>query len=99
MLFELSPVIMAIVAIVASGRAYQYARPGRDRVIVLMSIVASALLIMAQTALFISTFVTNKPETTFSYLTWAVFNNLTMLMILLYVVPRSKNKDEFLLTK
>lgn len=99
LILELSPVLMAIVAMIAAGRGYQYAEPGKDRILLLIGMVCSALLILAQVALFISTFVTREPESMFNYVVWAIFNNLVMLMILLYVLPRAKVQDEISTTK
>ena len=87
--FESLPIILAVIAIVISAKAYHIARRKSDKFRSLMGIVIAFVLIIAQTSWYITSVILGRPEdATFANHLWTVFNSMVMLVLILFPGPR-----------
>ncbi len=83
------PILLAIVAIFVSSIKLMNIRRKSDYMICSFSIVASLLLIFAQTSWWVSVVIDNDlAGTDFSNKLWFMFNTLVMLILILNNSPR-----------
>ncbi len=87
--FESLPIILAVIAIVISAKAFHLSRRKADKVRCVLSITIAALLIIAQSSWYITSVILGRVEdTTFANNLWTVFNSLTMLVLIMFPGPR-----------
>ena len=91
-IIEIIPIVLAIVAIyLASGRLTQLRRT-QDRISNIIGIIASIILIVAQSSWYASAVVDGTLQGTwFANQLWTAFNSLVMLLMIISSYPRSKN--------
>lgn len=83
-LFELFPVVLAILVLFQCNSAYLNARRSSDRFIIILVSICSGLLIIAQLSWWSASILQGKLEDTwFANQIWTVFNSITMLVFLL----------------
>lgn len=88
-ILEIIPILLAIVAIFVTSIKLLNIRRKTDYIICTFSIVASLLLIFAQTSWWVSMFIDNNLEgTSFSNKIWFMFNTIVMLILILNNTPR-----------
>lgn len=88
-LFELSPILLALIASVVCSLRYQRDRRKHDRAAMILATVACVTLLIAQSSWWASTAAGNLVGTDFSNILWTIFNNLVMLTFILIAWPRS----------
>lgn len=87
-LFQISPVIFAIIAAVLSSIKFSTDRRKSDRLIMLMTVTASILLIIAQTSWWSTYLIENSLRGTwFANIVWTIFNNLVMVIFIMLSRP------------
>jgi Na+/phosphate symporter len=78
-LFELLPVALACVAAVLCARSYSRERRRDHRLTLLIGVVCSVILVIAQTSWFTSYIVLGSNEgAAFANVLWTIFNSLVM---------------------
>ena len=86
---ELFPVGLALVAIATSSIMYNRTRRKYDKVRSLFGIIIAVVMIIAQTSWYTTSVIMGKLEdTVFANALWTIFNSLTMILIIMYSVPR-----------
>jgi hypothetical protein len=87
--FELLPIGLALIAIMMSSIMYTKTRRKYDKVRTLFGMVAAALLIVAQSSWYVAYVIMGDlQDTVFANVIWTLFNCVTMLLIILYAIPR-----------
>lgn len=88
-LFEIFPVILAIISIYACTRRYQEARRHTDKITFILAIVASSLLILAQFTWMWQYFIQGDLMGTWIANTiWTIFNATVMVCFIYMAVNR-----------
>ena len=87
-IFETSPIILAVIALcmIAYKLANSKSRRNRssDKLITNLSILSAFTLIIAQSSWYVAYVIMNKPEDTdFSNWLWTIFNNVSMLILII----------------
>lgn len=91
--FQLSPVILAIIAAISCSYRFAKDRRKHDRLAMLLSVVSSLLLIVAQTSWWVTYAIEgNLLGTVFANNIWTVFNSLIMICLILFAQPWRKSK-------
>ena len=89
---DIVPLILAIIAVYVSAVKYQDAKLEKDKIILLIGILVSIILIIAQTSLFVSTdILTNNNDSSFASKLWLLFDTVVMLLVIFY--PTGKCDD------
>lgn len=88
-IFELSPIILALIASFVCSLRYQRDRRKHDRVAMILATLACVTLLVAQSSWWATTLAGNLVGTEFSNMLWTLFNNLVMLTFILIAWPRS----------
>lgn len=87
--FELVPVVLALVAAVTCASRYSRERRRSDRIVMVLGVVCSILLIFAQTSWWTSYVLQgNLVGTKIANVIWTVFNTLVMISFILASLPR-----------
>lgn len=94
-IIEAIPIVLAIYAAVACAKQYTLDRRRHTKRVLLIGVVSSLLLIIAQTSWYI-TFVLdhNLQGTWFADQIWTLFNSLTMLAFIFLAHGGSKNVEK-----
>ncbi len=88
-IIEISPIVLAVFALIFSATMYKHARRKMDKGVNILSIIACLILIIAQTSWLISIVVVGSDTgTLFSNHLWSIFNNLVMVIIIMFAAPR-----------
>ena len=86
---ELFPIGLALIAIFTSSIMYRKTRRKYDKVRTIFGIIAASIMIVAQTSWYTtSVIMDNLEDTVFANTLWTIFNSLTMILIILYSIPR-----------
>ena len=86
-ILELSPIVVAAIAILVAGKNFRYKHSNGEGIVSVLSIVCAFLLIFAQSSWYVLAVVMQSLEDTLmSNIVWTIFNILTM--VLLIVVNR-----------
>lgn len=92
-LFELFPIVLAVIAIITSSIMYGRVRRKSDKIRSILSILCSILLILAQSSWYTAAVVMGKLEDTwFANQIWTIFNTLVMVLIITQSLPRRKDE-------
>lgn len=90
-LFELLPVVMAMIAAICCARRYSSERRKHTKTVMALGVVSSVLLIVAQSSWWTSYVVMGIGQgTQFADAIWTIFNTLTMLAFI--VAARSEKQ-------
>ena len=94
-IFEFSPVLLAMIALVMCGRSFKIQRRRFDKFKLMLSVIAALLLIIAQTSWYFSSVINQQLEDTWlaNYI-WTLFNILAMVLIILNAYPRKVKNDQ-----
>ena len=88
-ILEILPIILAIVAIITSARGFKEADTKIGKVGNLLGIICALTLIVAQSSWFTAMFILNQQDDTWIANTiWAVFNSMTMIMVIIFSKTR-----------
>lgn len=86
--FELLPVVLAFVAAVSCSIRYHRDRRHHDRLAMALAILASLMLIAAQTSWWATVLYQHSLQgTEFSNFIWTAFNSLTMIIYIIMASP------------
>lgn len=90
-IIELTPVALAIPAVILCARKYMVARRNRDRIVLALAVICSLLMIFAQTSWW-ATYVIHGDllGTTLANVIWTAFNCATMTVFIIMGWPRCK---------
>lgn len=89
---EFIPVILAIVSMIITAASFKNLRRRQDFIVKILMLIASVLLIVAQTSWWQSVIIDNDlMGTWFSNQVWLVFNTIVMITFILSSLPRNKN--------
>lgn len=92
--FELLPIILAIVSIFISSKAYLIARRKTDKLRLILSIIAAIVMIIAQTSWYTTSVLMGQiQDTSFANHLWTLFNTLAMIILILFPGPRLFKND------
>lgn len=93
-IFDLLPVILAVVAIILMSRRYDLVRRRRDKVVLFLSTVAASIMIVAQLSWW-STYVLKSEmfDFTFANVLWTIFNTLVMIVFIIMSIPRHEQDN------
>lgn len=87
-IFELIPILLAIIAAFSCSYRFKYYRRTHDRIAMLISTITSLLLIIAQTSWWVSSILDgNLLGTTFANHIWVIFDSLAMICLIMYAQP------------
>lgn len=87
-IFELIPVLLAVIAAGSCATSYHRDRRKHTRTAMLLAIVASVLLIVAQASWWTTRLYTHSLQgTEFANAIWTIFNSLTMVVYILMASP------------
>lgn len=88
-IFELIPVVLAIISAIVCGHSYRRDRRRRGRMALLVATVCSVLLVIAQLSWWTSYIVQGLSlGTEFADVLWTMFNNLVMVSYIILAWPR-----------
>lgn len=89
--FQILPILLAIVSAVACSYRISKDRRRTDRLAMLLAMIASLMLIVAQTSWWVTyTIEGNLLGTVFANHVWTVFNSLTMIIFIIKAQPWRK---------
>ena len=89
--FQILPIILACTAAVVCSIRYSSDRRKSDRTTMLLSVLSSVLLIVAQTSWWATYLIENSLQgTVFANYIWTVFNSLVMLTFIISANPLRK---------
>ncbi len=92
-IFEILPIILAVIASISCAIRFSRDRRVHDRLAMLIAIISSILMIVAQTSWWVTYAIDgNLMGTTFANGVWTVFNSLSMLCLILFAQPWRTNK-------
>lgn len=98
-IIESIPILLAVYAAIVCARQYMVDRRKHHKRVLLIGVVSSLLLIIAQTSWYVTYVVQgNLAGTWFADQIWTAFNSLTMLAFILLAHGGSKNVEKFTTT-
>lgn len=94
-IIEAIPVVLAVVASISCSYKYSLEKRSASKHALILGVVCSLLLIIAQTSWIVSSLVTNSLEGTwFANYVWTLFNSLTMVAFILLAKGDSYRVEE-----
>lgn len=91
-IFEAIPILLAIYAAIICARQYTLDRRKHHKRVLLLGVISSLLLIIAQTSWYVTYVVNgNLIGTWFANQVWTLFNSLTMLAFIMLAHGGAKN--------
>lgn len=91
---ELLPIVLAVISIFVSAKAYLKARRKTDKLRLILSIVTAMIMIIAQTSWYTTSILLHRIEdSTFANYLWTIFNTLAMIILIMFPGPRIFKND------
>lgn len=89
---DMIPLIIGGIALVVSIHAYPKIRRRIDRIWVIIAVINTMIMLVAQMSWFVAANVLHSlQDTSFANYLWTVFNTISMVLVLLFVLTRNRN--------
>lgn len=90
-ILDMIPLIVGCVALVVSVHAYPKIRRKIDRIWVIIAVINTIIMMVAQMSWFVAAHLLgNLQDTSFANYLWTVFNTISMVLVLLFVLTRNR---------